>query len=241
MILIGTSGWVYKHWIGCFYPHEMKQKDWLRHIAGNYRTVEINRSFYRLPTRQNFESWAWQVDFRDDFVFTVKASRYLTHLKRLYGPEDPLRRLLEAVEGLGRHMGPILFQLPPGMRADRERLRYFLGVLPGWVRAVFEFRDGSWYAPDILRMLDERGCAIARAVGGYYTPDEVPDTGPFRYIRVHGGMYGVGLSDGELRYWADKVRWYAGEGRDVYVYFNNDPGCHAIYDANRLREMVGVA
>ena len=240
MILIGTSGWVYKHWIGCFYPHDLDQREWLRHFAWHYRTVEINRSFYRLPTRRNFEAWAQQAGSRPDFVFAVKASRYLTHLKRLYAPEEPLARLLEAASGLGQHLGPILFQLPPGMKADRERLRYFLSVLPDWVRAAIEFRDSSWYADDIMRMLDDKGCALVRAVGGYHTPVEVRDTGPFRYIRVHGGMYGVGLTEGELQYWADKVKWYAGEGRDVYVYFNNDPDCHAIYNANRLREMVGL-
>lgn len=240
MILIGTSGWVYKHWVGCFYPHDLKQKDWLRFFAQQYQTVEINRSFYRLPTRQNFEDWAKQVEGRSDFVFTVKASRYLTHLKRLYGPEQPMERLLDAVWGLGTKLGPILFQLPPGMKADKERLKYFLGVLPKWMRAAIEFRDPSWYAEDILRILDEKGVALVRAVGGVYTPETVRDTGSFRYLRVHGGMYGWGLSEGELAYWADKVRWYAGEGFDVYVYFNNDPGCHAICNANRLKEMLGL-
>lgn len=198
MILIGTSGWVYKHWIGCFYPPEMKQRDWLRHFAWHYPTVELNRSFYRLPTRQNFEQWAEQVSDHPGFVFTVKASRYLTHLKRLYKPEEPLARLLDAVSGLGSHMGPLLFQLPPGMQIDRARLAYFLTILPPGLRTAFEFRDSSWYAPEILQMLDERGAALVRAVGGHYTPEEVRDTGDFRYVRVHGGQWGWGLTDGEL-------------------------------------------
>lgn len=240
MILIGTSGWVYKHWVGCFYPPELKGSEWLRYFAERFPTVEINRSFYRLPTRRNFEAWAQQADNRSNFVFAVKASRYLTHLKRLYGPEEPLARLLGAASGLGSHLGPILFQLPPHMKADYERLRYFLSALPQGIRAAIEFRDHSWYAPDILRLLDEKGCALVRAVGGHYTPNEVPDVGPFSYIRVHGGMYGVGLTEGELGYWADRIRYDAGQGKDVYAYFNNDPGCHAIYNAQRLRDMLGV-
>jgi uncharacterized protein YecE (DUF72 family) len=240
VILIGTSGWVYKHWIGCFYPRDLKQKDWLPHYAGRFPTVEINRSFYRLPTCGNFASWAGQVGWHSHFTFAVKASRYLTHMKRLYGPEEPLERLEGAARGLGRHLGPFLYQLPPRYPADPVRLRYFISKLPGEQRAAFEFRDGSWYSPEILHILNETGCALVRAIGGYYTPVEVPDVGSFRYLRVHGGQYGTGLTEGELGYWADRIREYASQGLDVYVYFNNDPDCHAIYDAFRLREMLGV-
>jgi uncharacterized protein YecE (DUF72 family) len=240
LILIGTSGWVYKHWPGCFYPQDLRQPEWLPFFARRYPTVEINRSFYRLPSRENFEAWAEQVSPRPDFVFAVKASRYLTHLKRLRDPEEPMTRLLEAAYGLGSHLGPILFQLPPGMKADWERLRYFLSTLPAGIRAAVEFRHSSWYAPDILRLLDEQGCALVRAVGGYYTPEDVPDAGPFRYIRVHNGMYGVGLTEGELQHLADRIRHDANDGLDIYVYFNNDPGCHAIYNADRLCEILGL-
>ena len=239
MIMIGTSGWVYKHWIGCSYPPELKQADWLSYFARHFSTVEINRSFYRLPTHANFEAWANQASVNGRFVFATKASRYLTHLKRLYTPEEPLARLLDAASGLGSHTGPFLFQLPPGMKADYERLRYFLSKLPPGIRCAFEFRDHSWYAPDILRLLDESGCALVRAVGGHYTPMEVPDAGSFRYIRVHGGQYGVGLDESELQFWAGRIRQEASQGRDVYIYFNNDPYCHAIYNAYRLREILG--
>ena len=238
MIWIGTSGWVYKHWIGCFYPHDLKQRDWLRFYAERFPTVEINRSFYRLPSHENFQAWAQQVGFHWGFQFAVKASRYLTHIKRLYAPEEPLDRLTEAASGLGPHLGPFLYQLPPRWRADPERLSYFISKLPQGHRAAFEFRDNSWYAPEILRLLDEAGCALVRAIGGYYTPMEVPDVGSFRYLRVHGGQYGIGLTDGELGYWAERIANNASAGRDVYIYFNNDPECHAIYDSFRLMDML---
>jgi uncharacterized protein YecE (DUF72 family) len=240
MILIGTSGWVYKHWIGCFYPPEMKQREWLAHYVRHFSTVEINRSFYRLPTHDNFRAWAEQVQERPDFVFAVKASRYLTHLKKLYGPEEPIARLVGAAEGLGQHLGPFLYQMPPRWSADPERLRYFLDRLPQGYRTALEFRDHSWFAPEILRIIEERGCALVRAIGGWHTPLEVPDVGPFRYIRVHGGQFGVGLTEGELQFWAERIARDASQGLDVYVYFNNDPGCHAIYNGFRLREMLGL-
>jgi uncharacterized protein YecE (DUF72 family) len=238
MIWIGCSGWVYKHWIGCFYPHDLKQRDWLGYYARHFATVEINRSFYRLPTHDNFRAWAAQTDFRPNFIFATKASRYLTHHKRLYGPEDPIARLMGAAEGLGGHAGPFLYQLPPKMTADPVRLRYFISRLPHHYRAAFEFRDRSWYSPEILQILNETGCAMVRAIGGHYTPIDVPDAGWFNYLRVHGGQWGVGLTDGELHYWAARIANAAAAGRDTYIYFNNDPDCHAIYDAFRLRDML---
>jgi uncharacterized protein YecE (DUF72 family) len=240
VIQIGMSGWVYKHWIGCFYPHDLKQKDWLPHYADRFDTVEINRSFYRLPTRENFERWAEQVGWKPNFTFAVKASRYTTHLKRLREPEDSLRRLFEAAQGLEGHLGPFLYQMPPRFPADIERLRYFLQQLPREHRHALEFRDHSWFSPEVLGLLDDHGCALVRAIGGWHTPMEVPDAGPFRYLRVHGGQFGIGLTEGELQFWADRVREYLSQGLDVYLYFNNDPECQAIYNGYRMREILGV-
>lgn len=241
MIWIGTSGWVYGHWVDCFYPRGMRQHEWLAFYARHFPTVEINRSFYRLPTHDNFRAWAGQVDFVPGFVFAVKASRYLTHIKRLKEPDEAITKLVGAASGLGPHLGPFLYQLPPHWKADPHRLAHFISRLPPGQRAAFEFRDDSWFAPEILRMLDEAGCALARAIGGHYTPIEVPDVGPFRYLRVHGGLYGIGLTDGELQFWAERIAQYASEGHDVYVYFNNDPECWAIRNAFRLRDMLGHA
>jgi uncharacterized protein YecE (DUF72 family) len=238
MIWIGTSGWVYRHWTGCFYPSGLHQRFWLAYYAQRFPTVEINRSFYRLPSFKNFQDWAWKVGHHEGFVFSVKASRYLTHYKRLYAPEESLHRMFNAAEGLGLRLGPVLFQLPPGFEADPLRLSYFISRLPTGCRAAFEFRDHSWYREDILRILDDAGCALVRAVGGHYTPLEARDTGTFRYVRVHGGLYGVGLTDGELRFWAERIAGDAAAGCDVFVYFNNDPGCHAVDDAHRLRGLL---
>ena len=238
MIWIGTSGWVYKHWIGCFYPHDLRQRHWLSYYAAHFPTVEINRSFYRLPWHHNFQAWAQQAGFHYGFRFAVKANRYLTHFRRLYSPEDALGKLAWAASGLGPHTGPLLYQLPPGFSIDPVRLGYFLSRLPHGFRSAIEFRDNSWFRDDAYHMLDSAGCALVRAVGGHYTPMDVPDVGPFRYIRVHGGLYGVGLTDGELGFWAERIAADAWAGRDVYVYFNNDPDCHAIYDAFRLRGML---
>ncbi|MDQ6692994.1 MAG: DUF72 domain-containing protein, partial [Chloroflexota bacterium] len=130
MIWIGTSGWVYNHWVGCFYPTDLHQRDWLAYYAERFPTVEINRSFYRLPSHRNFEDWAWKVGHHEGFLFAVKASRYLTHLKKLHAPEEPLDRLFSAADGLGLRLGPVLFQLPPGFAVDPARLAYFVSQLP---------------------------------------------------------------------------------------------------------------
>ena len=141
---IGTSGWVYSHWRGRFYPVDLAEPGWLAFYAGQLKSVEINRSFYRLPTRENFASW------RDttpaDFVFAVKASRYITHMKNLLQPQDTLPPLLEAVEGLGDKLGPLLFQLPPRWHANPDRLETFLRALPKGLRVVFELRERSWHS-----------------------------------------------------------------------------------------------
>ena len=241
MIWIGTSGWVYPHWLGRFYPPELPQRDQLAYYAARFVTVEINRSFYRLPDRDTFAAWAAQVAFRPNFFFAVKASRYLTHLKKLKDPADGLARLLDAAEGLGPRLGPFLYQLPPHWKANPERLASFLALLPRRYRAAFELRDPSWFAPEILRLLEDAGCALVTAVGGAHSTSlELPAVGPFSYLRFHGGLYGIGYTEGELAFWAERIRAAADAGGDVYAYFNNDPEGHAIRDAERLRAMLGA-
>ena len=240
MIRIGTCGWYYRHWIGCFYPPDLPPWAWLPFYAAHFPTVEINRSFYDLPPASTFRSWARRAGEQPGFCFAVKAPRTLTHGARLYGPEAGLARLAAAAGGLGPALGPVLYQCPPGWPVDLARLAYFLDHLPPGQRAAFEFRDPSWYAPAVHDLLERAGAALVRAVGGvHYTPLEVPDAGPFRYIRVHGGLYGTGLTDGELEFWAARLAAEAGH-RDIYVNFNNDPDCHAVNDARRLRALLGV-
>jgi len=235
VIHIGTSGWQYRDWRGRLYPTDLPQSRWLQRYTEVFTTVEVNNSFYRLPPRETFEKWRRETP--RDFTVVVKANRYLTHLKRLRDCEDGVKLFWDHARGLGSKLGPVLFQLPPRFPADLERLRTFCSWLPRECRAAFEFRDPSWYSPAILEILNETGCALVRAIGGYYTPLDVPDAGWFSYLRVHGGQWGVGLTDGELGYWAERIAASAATGRDLYIYFNNDPDCHAIRNAFRLREM----
>ena len=239
MIWIGTSGWVYKHWLGLFYPPELAGREWLPFYARHFPTVEINRSYYRLPTEAQFRAWAEQAPPAPHFLFAVKASRYLTHMKKLREPAEPVARLIEAASGLGDRLGPFLYQLPPRWRANPERLATFAATLPPGHRAAVEFREPSWYGEETLRILEEAGCALAVAVGGPEpTPPGTPDVGPFRYVRFHHGSGGWGFSDAELLPWADRLAADAAAGKDAHVYFNNDPGGHALADARRLREML---
>ncbi len=246
MIWIGTSGWVYPHWIKRFYPLDLPMQDWLSYYAQHFPTVEINRSFYRLPTYEQFHAWAEQTASHPGFLFAVKASRYITHMKKLKDPEQGITRLVTSAAGLGKQLGPFLYQLPPRWHANPERLEHFISYLPRDHQAAFEFRDPSWFQPPTLatlnRILSVAGCALAIAIGGPCpTPLDAPPIGPFRYLRFHHGAHGIGLSDDELAFWAKRLSKDATEGRAAYVYFNNDQDGHAVNDAHRLREMLGAA
>ena len=241
MIWIGTSGWVYKHWIGRFYPPDLPQRDWLRFYARHFPTVEINRSFYRLPTREQFDSWREQVASDPEFFFAVKASRFITQMKKLRDAGDGVERLVESAEGLGTRLGPFLYQLPPRWHATLPRLAEFIQSLPHRHRVAFEFRDTTWFQPEVAQILADAGCALVIAIGGVCpTPLDYPLVGPFSYVRFHHGAHGIGLSNEEIGFWANRIAGYAAGGRDVYVYFNNDPDGHAIVDAYRLQDALGL-
>lgn len=246
-IRIGTSGWAYPHWNGRFYPPELPAQNQLAYYAQHFDTVEINASFYRLPSQAQFAAWARQTaaaEAMPDFCFAVKASRYVTHLKKLQAAEEGLARLLHAANGLGKQRGPLLFQLPPHWKVNAARLATFLTVLRELApmsQAAFEFRDPSWVSPEVLRLLDDAGYALVVAVGGPTpTPTslDVPLPGRFRYLRFHHGASGIGLSDDELAFWADRIVRDAAAGVDVYAYFNNDAEGYAIRDALQLRALI---
>jgi uncharacterized protein YecE (DUF72 family) len=246
MIWIGTSGWVYPHWAGRFYPPDLPMHDWLPYYAERFPTVEINRSFYRLPTYEQFHAWAVQTASHPGFLFAVKASRYITHIKKLKDPQEAITRLVTSARGLGEHLGPFLYQLPPNWRANPQRLEQFITQLPHAQQAAFEFRDPSWFQPEtfatLTQILNAAGCALVIAIGGPCpTPLEAPLIGLFRYLRFHHGAYGIGLSDDELAFWAKRLSVDAAEGRQAYVYFNNDAEGYAVRDALRLRELLGTA
>jgi uncharacterized protein YecE (DUF72 family) len=236
-IRIGTSGWSYGHWLGTFYPKGTRQQDLLAVYAERFQSVEINRTFYKLPAAGTMA--AWRAKAPEDFLFAAKASRYLTHRKKLKDPEEPVGRLLGCVEALGDKLGPVLFQLPPRWRVNPERLGRLLEVLPNRHRYAFEFRDPSWHEPKILELLSKRGAAFCIFdLAGERSPIEV--TADFVYIRLHGpGAAYQGSYDGRiLSGWARRIRDWSEAGKDVYCYFDNDEKAYAPQDALRLKEMV---
>src|SRR5918996_5242881 len=208
-VRIGCSGWQYKHWRGDFYGYDHPLKRWFEHYASVFDTVEINNTFYRLPEASTFAGWASRAPMR--FLFAVKASRFLTHMKKLKDPEEPIERLFSRMRALGRHLGPVLYQLPPGWKLDRERLEHFLQALPRGVRHVLEFREPTWYADDVLKMLDRHRIALClHDMRGSATGRE--RVGPFVYVRFHGatGKYGGSYPDDRPHAWGE---WMAGPRR----------------------------
>jgi uncharacterized protein YecE (DUF72 family) len=237
---VGCSGWLYKHWRGDFYPAELPQSRWFEYYAARFDTVEINNSFYRLPERATFAAWARRAP--PQFEFAVKASRFLTHMKKLKDPEEPIERLFSRMRALGSHLGPVLYQLPPGWTVNVERFRHFVEVLPREVRHVVEFRDPSWYDPVICRLMQTHHIALClHDMPGSATARH--GTSPFVYVRFHGSgtKYGGGYSDARLRGWAEWLNARRDEGCDVYAYFNNDIGGHAPRDAVTLRRALEEA
>ena len=234
---VGCSGWQYLHWRGSFYPRDLAVGLFLEHYASVFETVEVNNSFYRLPEASTFEAWKERVP--SDFLFAVKASRYLTHMKKLKGPEEPLSRFFERARSLGRKLGPVLYQLPPRWPKNIDRLEEFLAALPKRRRHVVEFREPSWYAEDTYRALEQAGITLClHDLHGSEAPKRF--VGPFVYVRFHGSgkKYGGRYPDSAVGEWAERLAGQVRRGRDVYAYFNNDWGGHAPRDAVRLREAI---
>jgi uncharacterized protein YecE (DUF72 family) len=242
---IGCSGWHYKSWRGVVYPADLPTDEWLRAYTRRFDTVELNNTFYRLPSEQTFAGWRAQV--RRGFVFAVKASRFLTHIKRLRDPEEPLERLLTRAKALGAALGPVLYQIPPRWFPDRERLDAFLASLPARVTAgsrhrlhhVIEMRDPRGYEPWVIELLREHNVTLCvHDMHGLESP--LLMIGPIVYMRFHGyGVkYGGSYPDAVLDEWAAWIRHALATGRDTYAYFNNDINGYAVYDAERLRVRV---
>jgi uncharacterized protein YecE (DUF72 family) len=234
VIYVGTSGWQYASWKRRFYPEGLPQSSWLRFYASHFRTVEVNNTFYRLPARDTFTRW--REGTPPGFVMTVKASRFITHIKRLKDPEEPVRTFFERAHGLGDKLGPVLFQLPPRFHADVERLARFLGALPQTTRCAFEFRDPTWDTPEVRRLLDDHGAALVLADRPGRRVEDVV-TGGWSYLRFHQGQrIRPGYSRRKLRRWAQRI--VALPARDVYVYFNNDPEGAAVADARIMTSLL---
>jgi uncharacterized protein YecE (DUF72 family) len=236
VVRIGCSGWQYKHWRGDFYPDKLPQQRWLEYYAARFNTVEINSTFYRLPEAPAFSKWASQAP--PEFVYAVKASRFLTHMKKLKDPEEPLDRFLQRADNLDAALGPVLFQLPPHWPLNIERLTAFLEALPPRHRYVIEFREPSWYADEVMALLQRHHVALCLHDMRGSASDRII-TGPFVYVRFHGvEKYSGSYADRTLDEWADWLSARLTADIPVYAYFNNDTGGHAPRDAVRLRDRL---
>ena len=233
-VLVGTSGWQYDDWRHRFYDG-VPQRRWFEHVTTWFRTVELNVSFYRLPARETFAGWDRRSG--DDVIVTVKASRYLTHVRRLREPHEPVARLMSRAEALGPKLGPVLLQLPPDLEVDFWALAVTLDAFPAGTRLAFEPRHGSWWRDDIRELLASRGAAYVWAdrAGTPFGP--LWRTAPWGYLRMHHGDAQVppNYHRHTLGTWADRIAATYGDDDDVFVYFNNDGRCAAVDNADHVR------
>lgn len=239
-VRIGTSGWYYKHWRGRFYAGEIPAIDMLPFYAKEFDTVEINNTFYALPQSETPRKWREKTP--PGFLFAVKASRFLTHLKRLLDAGEGLRKFFDVVEGLEEKTGPILFQLPPRWHANPERLETFVSALPGNYRYTFEFRDPSWFSPDIYSILRRHN--IALCITNRRDEDSpIELTADFTYLRFHGGDPEARgkYQTSTLRRWAEIFEEWRKNLTAIYIYFNNDWEGFAIDNALELKSLLGVS
>jgi uncharacterized protein YecE (DUF72 family) len=236
-VRIGTSGWQYRHWKGNFYDAKLPASRMLASYLRHFNTVELNNSFYKLPSAEAFENW--RACTPEGFLFAVKASRFITHMKKLKDPENALNNLLPRAEKLAGKLGPILFQLPPGWKVDFERLQDFLQALPRTHRYAFEFRELSWHSDAVLQLLHDHNAAFCIFdLAGFQSPMEV--TANFAYVRLHGpgGKYQGSYSGDALEGWARRIARWRQRLSAVYVYFDNDQAGYAAANALQLRERV---
>lgn len=238
-IHIGTSGWHYKHWLGDFYPEKFPPGKMFPWYAREFDTVEINNSFYRLPEQKTFQHWRESAP--RGFIFAVKASRFITHIKRLKDAKDSIDLFFSRARPLGLTLGPVLFQLPPRWKLNLERLSDFLNVLPRGHRYCIEFRDESWCVPQIYDLLARHN--VANCIHDWRDmlwPPQV--TADFTYVRFHGSgtRYGGNYPEAHLGEWADRLLAWKSQLSAAYLYFNNDLGGHAIRNARTLRELLGT-
>lgn len=238
-VWIGTSGWTYGDWHGAFYPRDVAKKRWLEWYGEQFATTEINGSFYRTPSLETVRRWRDETP--DGFRFAWKASKYITHWKRLGETSRSSLKLMNTrLRALGGKLGPVLFQLPAHVEADADRLEAFLSMLPKRHRHVFEFRHESWYAAKILALLKAHNAALCIS-DHHQAPAPWKVTAHHVYVRGHGpsGRYKDHYSEQTLEHWAESIgRWRRG-GREVFVYFDNDQKSAAPKDARRLLSLLG--
>lgn len=236
-IFIGTSGWNYKHWKESFYPGDLKQKDWLEFYSYRLKTVEINNSFYHLPSIKTIKEW-YKIT-PDNFTFSVKMSRYITHMKKLKDPKQSCKKIFSHAKHLNDKLGPFLFQLPPRWKFNRNRFENFIKTLPDKYRYTFEFRDKTWWNDEALELLKFYNIAFCiYELAGEISPKEV--TADFIYIRLHGpgGKYEGSYTISSLSGWADALAAWQSKDQNVYIYFDNDQAGYAVKNAIELQIML---
>jgi uncharacterized protein YecE (DUF72 family) len=234
---IGTSGWHYKHWVGTFYPDHWPASKMLAFYQERFDTVELNNSFYRLPPESGLEHW--RASTPANFCFAVKGSRYLTHMKKLKDPQAGLEKFFARADLLKEKLGPVLFQLPPNLPVNVERLAQFLDALPDWHHYTLEFRNETWNTKEVFDVLHRHNAAYcAFDLAGYQSPVEI--TADFAYVRLHGpgGKYQGSYDDAALETWAARIREWRSRLKAIYVYFDNDDSGFAPHNALRLHEMI---
>ena len=236
---IGTSGWHYKHWINAFYPPKLPPSRMLRFYSEQFATVEINNSFYRLPAATAIQAWCRETP--PGFCFAVKASRYITHNRKLNDPEQSTEKFMHVVEKLRRRLGPILFQLPPSWKLNLERLENFLSGLPKHHGYAFEFRNPTWNVPEVYDALRRHNAAYCiYELAGFHSP--ILTTADFAYVRLHGpgaNKYQGDYSKENLEAWAKRIAAWSKELKHIFVYFDNDQNGFAAKNALELRELIG--
>lgn len=237
-IRVGTSGWCYGHWKERFYPVGLAQSEWLEYYCHWFNTVEVNNTFYHLPKESSVANWYGQVPV--DFVFTVKASRYITHIKRLKDCGESVELFYERMSSLKEKLGSVLYQLPPNFGKDLSRLEEFLRLLPPSPLSIFEFRNTSWYCDDCYNLLKAYNCAFCiHDLGEVATPKII--TGNSIYIRLHGaaGKYRGNYPESTLKKWAGWIEHHKKNCVSIFVYFNNDINGYAVKNAGRLKVNLG--
>jgi uncharacterized protein YecE (DUF72 family) len=236
---IGTSGWSYDHWAGVLYPGGMPPAKRLARYVEVFDTVELNASFYRWPKASTFASWRTRLP--DGFELTVKAPRGLTHARRLHQPEEWIQRMAPGLHEIAPVRGPLLVQLPPNLQRDDDRLDWFLGAVPDWMRPVVEFRHPSWQDDAVFALLERHRAAYC-VMSGAGLPCVLRATTDLVYVRLHGpddhALYAGSYSAEQLAWWADRIREWEHQGRAVYAYFNNDGHGHAVRNAVALRSAL---
>lgn len=234
---IGCSGFLYDHWKGPFYPEDLPKKGWFRYYCSKFSTVELNVTFYRLPDKETFTKWYQETP--SDFVFSLKGSRFITHVKKLKASAEPVDVFFSRALALKDKLGVILWQLPPGLKVDPGRLAEFLELLrPYGLRSTFEFREGTWISKEVISLLQRENASLCMADWPEFLND-LPVTSDFVYIRRHGegGSYATCYSNEHLKADARRIKRYLKQNKDVFIYFNNDAYGYAPRNALQLKEM----